>query len=73
MNSTKYVHELQKENSGDVQEPWKDGAPDSLLMVHASTVHLWSATRRAHQLQALKSKHVGPRESELPNEWCGEC
>ena len=32
-------HELQEENSRDEHEAWKDRAPDSLPMIHASTAH----------------------------------
>jgi len=28
---------------------------------------------KIHELQAPRSKHVGPGESELPNEWQDEC
>jgi len=68
MNSTKDAHELQKGNSGDEQGAWKDGAPDSLLKIRASSAHLWSTTGRMHKLQAVGSEHAGPVESELPNE-----
>ena len=58
-------------------ESWAAGleryASDGLPMIHASVAHLWSATRRIHKLQALKSGHADLGESELPNEWCGEC
>ena len=36
MSSTKDVYELQKENSGDEQGAWKDGAPDGSPMIHTS-------------------------------------
>jgi len=32
----------------------------------------WSATERIHELQTSRSEHVGPGESELPNEGWGE-
>ena len=64
MYSTKGVHELQKENSRDEQGAWKDWASDSLPMIYATVVHLWSATRRIHKLQTPGSGHEDPRESE---------
>ena len=73
MNSTKDDHELQKENSRDERGAWKDWAPDGLPMICTFSTHLWSATRKIHKLQGLKSEHAGLGESELPNEWCGEC
>jgi len=50
MNSTKDAHELQWKNSKAEQGAWKEKTLDGLPMIHASTAHLWSATRRTHQL-----------------------
>jgi len=51
---------------------WKDGTPDGLPNIHAFSAHFWSATGRIYKLQAPGSEHVGPGESELPKELCGE-
>jgi len=68
MNSTKDAHELQKENSRDEQEAWRDRASDGLLIIHATTALLWSATGRIHKLQAPESEHEDPGESETPQQ-----
>jgi len=73
VNSTNYAHELQKENSGDGHGAWKDRALDGLPKIHASSVHICSATERIHKLQPPGSEHAGPGELELTNKWCGEC
>jgi len=50
VNSTKGAHESQKKNWRAEQGAWKDRASHSLPMIHASAVHLWSATGRIHKL-----------------------
>jgi len=73
MNSTQCTHELQKENWRDEQGAWKDGASDW------STADPWCyryaalIARKSHVVQALRSEHAGPGESELHNKWKDEC
>jgi len=72
MNCIKGAHKSQRENSRAERGAWKDRSSDDPPMIHASTGQLWSATKRIHKLQALRSRHIDPGDSELPNEGCGE-
>jgi len=73
MNSIKGAYELQKKNSRAEQETWKKRTLDSQPMIHAFTVLLWSTIGRIHNLQALKSRHIGSRLSEANNKWWNKC
>ena len=42
-------------------------------MIHTSAVDFWPAIGRIHELQAPRSEHTSPGESELPSEWQDEC
>ena len=72
MNSAKRAHELQKEKSRAKQGAQKKRASDGLPMIHAITVHFWSAIGRIHKLQVLKSEHAGLRLSEATQQWWDE-
>ena len=48
-------------------------ALDGLPMIHASAVHLWLTSGRIYKLRVSRAGHEDPGESELPNEWYGEC
>jgi len=72
MNSIKDAHELQKKNSRDGQGPGRKG-------LWRSTTDPWRyrcvtmITKKSTTVQAQRSEHTGPWESELPNKWYDEC
>ena len=51
---------------------WKDRASDWYTTDPRRYRCATLITRKLTMIQALRSEHTSPEESELPNEWCGE-
>ena len=66
MNSTKSAHELQRKNLRDEQGTLKDRAPDWSTADPRCYRCATLINRKSTTVQASRSKHAGPRESETP-------
>ena len=73
MNSTKYAREIQKKNSRDEQRDLKGWGSGRSTADPCRNRCATLITRKSTTVQTLRSENTGLGESELPNEWCGEC
>ena len=71
MNSTKMLTSYKRKTRKTSRGPGRIGlgrsSADPKLYRCATLI-----TRKSTAVQVPRSEHAGPRESELPNEWCGE-